>query len=337
MIPEELYPQYSRTSIFRHMKKQINDIAANPSPRRYNGRPRKVTDRDVRRIIAAIRTLREDNGNFNATDIRREAGVKHLSKRTVCRVLNREGYRFRQCRHKGILVKEDLKKRYKFAKKCQLLPPNFWKEGISFYLDGVSFVHKTNPSCHARTRRTRAYMKKGESLDLHLTAKGKKEGVNGRVAKFMCAISYGHGFIECYHYTERLDGMLCRQFIENRFPEMFQAGQNQRGKLFLQDGNPSQNSAEAQLGLDAIGCRLFKIPARSPDLNPIENVFHNIRRKLNSDAVEQNITSETFEQFCKRIRFTILNYSAEIIDRTIDSMPKRINMIIKNKGQRLKY
>ena len=331
----KLYPQYARTTIHRHMKKEINDTGTEAKKR--TGRPPKVTDRDRRHILAAMRKLKEEYGTFNATHIRRRAEVYHLAPRTVRRVLNDAGYKYKQCRRKGILLKGDLKKRLNFAKKCKKLPANFWKEGIGFYLDGVSFVHKTNPCDYAKTCRTRTYMRKGEELDLHNTAKGKKEGVGSRTAKFFCAIAYGRGFMECHHYTERLDGQFCENYIRERFPEMFQASANPRGKLFLQDGDPSQNSAAARLAMDAVGCRLFKIPARSPDLNPIENVFHNIRRKLNEDALEGKIEHETFEQFCRRVRTTILEYSPEVIDRTIDSMPKRINLVIEKKGIRTKY
>ena len=323
----ELYPQYKRTSIYRHMKKPIDEIEkpkkkTNACPR---GRPKKHTKRDIRHIIAALKKLYEEEGNFSVTDIQIEAGLFHLSRRTIRRILNNMGYRFKQCRKKGILVKEDLTKRYKFAQKCKKLQNDFWTNGVAFYLDGVSFVHKTNPSRHARTTRTRTYMKKGESLSRHCTTKGKKEGVNGRVAKFMCAISHQRGFIECYHYTDKLNGELCKDYIEERFPEMFENSPNPRGKLFLQDGDPSQNSALAREAMETIGCRLFKIPARSPDLNPIENTFHNIRNKIRKDAVKKKITHETYDQFCRRVRKTILGYSVDVIDRTIESMPKRID------------
>ena len=36
--------------------------------------------------------------------------------------------------------------------------------------------------------------------------------------------------------------------------------------------------------MEKVGCRLFKIPARSPVLNPMENVFHLICKKLREDA-----------------------------------------------------
>ena len=86
-----------------------------------------------------------------------------------------------------------------------------------------------------------------------------------------------------------------------------------------------------------IGARKFFIPARSPDLNPIENAFHNVKTKLADDAFINNVTHETYSAFCRRVRQTLLNYSPEIIDRTIASMDKRIGMVINGKGQRIKY
>lgn len=332
---QELYPQFKRTTIYRHMKKKINDV--NTHKGKSSGRPKKYTPRDVRHITAAVEKLYDTKGNFSGTDIRKESGVSHLSPRTVRRVLNQQGYRFRQCRKKGLLTQEDLKLRLKFAKKCKTLPPTFWKEGICFYLDGVSFVHKTQPYESARTDRTRTWMRKGDSLKRHCTAKGSKEGVNGKVAHFLCAISYGKGFIECYQYEGRLNGEKCKEFIESRFQKMFRKCANGRGELFLQDGCPCMNSGLAKETLDTKGFRVFSIPARSPDLNPIENTFNNIRRILRKQTIDQNIMREDYNTFCTRVKQTILNYSTEIIDRTINSMNKRIDLVIQNKGNRTKY
>ena len=58
----------------------------------------------------------------------------------------------------------------------------------------------------------------------------------------------------------------------------------------MQDGDPSQNSAAARQAMDNVGARLFDIPARSPDLNPIDNLFHLVARKLDNGALENNIT-----------------------------------------------
>ena len=45
------------------------------------------------------------------------------------------------------------------------------------------------------------WQKKGEGLKREYTAKGKKEGMGGRVAQFMVAIAHGKGVIKCHHYN----------------------------------------------------------------------------------------------------------------------------------------
>ena len=89
--------------------------------------------------------------------------------------------------------------------------------------------------------------------------------------------------------------------------------------------------------IDAIPCQLFKIPARSPDLNPIDNVFHLVGNQLRKDAIEKSISRETFEQFCWRIKKSLLNFSPAIISKIIESMNKRVDAIIVSKGERIKY
>ena len=157
------------------------------------GRHRLLNERAGRQVILNLNKLRETRGTFFSTDIQRESGIseKQMSNRTVRRYLNRNGYHFEQCREKGHLLKDDLKKRYKFALKRKGLPSDFWQKGIGIYFDGVSWAHKTNPSEHVRTLRTRTWKKKGESLSRLCMAKGRKEGTGGRVAKFFVAIAYG--------------------------------------------------------------------------------------------------------------------------------------------------
>ena len=109
--------------------------------------------------------------------------------------------------------------------------------------------------------------KKGESLRRHCTSKGKKEGVGGKMARFMVAIAYNRGVIKCHHYEGAINSEMCKSFVEELFSDMFEKSANPKGKLFLQDGDPSQNSKLSKDAMDEVGCRLFKIPPRSPDLN----------------------------------------------------------------------
>ena len=151
------------------------------------------------------------------------------------------------------------------------------------------------------------------------------------------AIAYRKGVMLCEQYEERFTGEYYAEFVRKHFPRAFASSANPRGKLFLQDGDPRQNSVAARRALDAVNAKLFSIPPRSPDINPIENLFHLIQAKLDKDALDRNITKETFERFSERVRETMENYPVDTIDKIIDSMDGRMTEIIKRKGQRLKY
>ena len=61
--------------------------------------------------------------------------------------------------------------------------------------------------------------------------------------------------------------------------------------LLVMDNDPSQRSMVAKDALQEIGAEHIEIPARSPDLNPIDNIFHNIKRSLRE---ERGIINATF-------------------------------------------
>ena len=156
------------------------------------------------------------------------------------------------------------------------------------------------------------------------------------MASFFVAISLGKGICYCKHY-EKLSGKIFAEFIENNFIESFKNSCNPTGNVFVQDGDPIQNSKAAKTALDKVGAVQFSIPHRSQDINPIENAFNLVEKKLNSDAVKYSISKEIYAKFVKRVENTLLSYPIEPIDNIIKSMPKRISEVIQSKGHRLKY
>ena len=46
------------------------------------------------------------------------------------------------------------------------------------------------------------------------------------------------------------------------------------------DNDPSQTSKVAMAAIKSIEANLLRIPVRSPDLNPIDNVFHLVKSGL---------------------------------------------------------
>ena len=175
------------------MKKPIDH---NVFDRRVNnpGRPKKLTERDERNIIPAVHRLRISIGFFTAKRLRTEAGILvTTSMWTIRRVLNRHGYRYLQSRRNGMLTRKDTYKRLKFARRMKRLPPSFWICCISFYFDGTSFLHKTNPYDLAQAVKSLAWKTRNEGLALYCTSKGKKAGVQRKVVLFFVAIAYKKG------------------------------------------------------------------------------------------------------------------------------------------------
>ena len=89
--------------------------------------------------------------------------------------------------------------------------------------------------------------------------------------------------------------------------------------------------------MEELDANLFPIPPRSPDINPIENIFHMVRKTLTQDAMEQNITQESIQEFQERIMKTMFELPICYVDKTIASLNSRMMKIIEYKGSRLKY
>ena len=97
-----------------------------------------------------------------------------------------------------------------------------------------------------------------------------------------------------------------------------------------------QNSESVRQALNTLKAKQLKIPPRSPDVNPIKNFFHSMTEKLRQQALKQNITHETFLEFSDCVTTTLKNFSITEINKTIESMNNRLQLIKELNGQRIK-
>ena len=97
----------SPTSACRILKGGIRRISSCP---KRTGRPQKLTALQQRLLIRNVRKLRNENPSFPLRDLMRESGVssEEVSKRTVNRLLQRQGFHYLQTRKKGLLTKDDM-------------------------------------------------------------------------------------------------------------------------------------------------------------------------------------------------------------------------------------
>ena len=329
--------KYATRSIYRHIKKPLEDTF---DKRKHNpGRPRKLTLRMERTIVRTVR-LRQEVKGFSSKKVQESAVLGWgISNRDVRRCLARHGFKYCQSRKKGLLTEKDKKDRVKFARRCLKLPAEHWQKDIAFYLDGVGFAHKMDPAGEARMVSSMTWRKASEGI--LITTKGRKEGSGGKMANFFVAIAHGKGPVMAKHHEWKITGQnFAQHIVEESFPSTFEkcnAGSAlPLSRMFLQDGCPRQNAKVVKNALES-RYEVFRIPPRSPDLNPIENFFHLVRRKLRQEALAKNIRRENYAAYCCRITKTIEGMSTQTIDNIIESMPKRLKDVVKLKGNRTKY
>ena len=206
---------------------------------------------------------------------------------------------------------------------------------INFFLDGVSFAYKRNPldqGSHSTTNLEKTMRR----FDFGCTAKGKKEGTGGKVLKLIVAISFGKGVLDCEPY-DKMNGEYFKNYISRKFPKLFKLADKSPSRLWIQDGDPCQNSYAAKGAYNECGSNLLSIPARSLNINPIENLFNLVRRELDRQAISQNITQETYEDFSSRVCKTFESFPSECIDKIIQSMDKCMSMIIRDRELNIRY
>ena len=103
------------------------------------------------------------------------------------------------------------------------------------------------------------------------------------------------------------------------------------------DNDPSQRSVAARKAIKKEYCELFCIPPRSPDLNPIENMFHLVKKQLECQVRDRHIIRETWQEFKSRVKKTLCNVPVDYVNNIITSMPRRIHAVVKADGFRTKY
>ena len=88
--------------------------------------------------------------------------------------------------------------------------------------------------------------------------------------------------------------------VGGEWPSGLRRCNNSKDKLFLQGGDPLQNSRMGNNAMYKVGLKKFSIPAWSPDMNPSENVFNYVSTKLYEESLNRNMNLENFIQriFC---------------------------------------
>ncbi|KAL0161084.1 hypothetical protein M9458_044809 [Cirrhinus mrigala] len=101
--------------------------------------------------------------------------------------------------------------------------------------------------------------------------------------------------------------------------------------IFQQDLAPAHTAKSTKSWLNDNGVGVLDWPANSPDLNPIENLWGIVKRKMRNKRLKN---AEELKATIKEIWASI---SPQQCHRLITSMPCRIEAVIKAKGAPTKH
>ena len=85
--------------------------------------------------------------------------------------------------------------------------------------------------------------------------------------------------------------------------------------------------------MERVNAVQFSIPPGRPHCNRIENLFNLLDRKLQTDALEQNIQHGPYPEFVQRIKKSMNEFQVETIGNIIGSMYNSIENCGKKRSE----
>jgi transposase len=99
----------------------------------------------------------------------------------------------------------------------------------------------------------------------------------------------------------------------------------------LHDNDPKHRSVLVKRWLFEKGVQVMDFPPYSPDLNPIENLWNNLKRRVE----KHNATN--IEELKDALNTEWYATSTDFLAELVQSMPRRCQAVVQSKGHKTKY
>jgi hypothetical protein len=120
---------------------------------------------------------------------------------------------------------------------------------------------------------------------------------------------------------------------DNLLPSLAESGIDEEDIIFPQDNDPKHTSRRAREWFEEHDINVLDWPAQSSDVNVIEHLWETLKKKLQAYKNPPKGVWELWE----RVAVEWGKITAEDCQKLIESMPRRIEAVIKAKGGQTKY
>ena len=100
---------------------------------------------------------------------------------------------------------------------------------------------------------------------------------------------------------------------------------------FYQDNDPKNKAWKNRMWLLFKGLKVVETPLQSPDLNQIENCWHELKRRVHKT------TKKSKHELKKKLMEEWAPIDAHYTQKIVASMPKKFMEVLSQKGHQTKY
>jgi transposase len=310
-VAAQLYVSYS-------MVQRVYTSIKDSLPQHLGGCPRKLTTCDQRLLARKVTSGVADT----APQLKKLLDLD-VSTQTVRNALKKAGLKSAVKQKKPFLSKAHQRRRLEFALRHQHWTLEDWSR--------VVWSDESKINRLGSDGRSWVWKKPGSALkEQHVSGTVKFGGGSLMVWGCMTPQGVGHickidGRMDAEQYTNILQANFLRT-VEDY-------GLDKANLIFQQDNDPKHTSKKASKWFKQNKVNVLKWPAQSPDLNPIEHLWQHLKWQLNAYEVPPAGILELWG----RVEVEWKSIPKEVCRNLIESMPRRIEAVIKAKGGQTKY
>lgn len=283
---------------------------------RRTGRPRVTTVREDK----MIRRLATQHPTWSSREINAEMpSTCTVSTRTIRRRLSSEfELQARTPSRKPLLSKKNVKDRLAFCNKYRHWTPQMW-HNVLFTDESAFYQFKCYQQYIRRPRNSRYNAR----YTIPTVRQSQSIMVWGSIS------ASGPGDLWFMPRNTTMTGLVYLQLLQERLLPLLQ---RLNCHTLQHDGAPCHRAKCVKDWLAVSEIPTLEWPAQSPDLNPIENAWLLIKKRV---AATKPTSLDDLKKKIKEVWQE--NFSPSECKRLVESMPTRILSVLKNKGYATKY